>query len=100
MSLHINIGGFRKDTRTKEHETPRAESENASVIEGERQNVERLRDARGWTSTEERRTDSIFAGVGDRDKKINQEKREYSLSVFGGWDSKDLQKRSIHISTA
>ena len=70
------------------------------MIEGERQNVERLRDARGSTSSEERRTDSIFARVGERDKEINQEKREDSFSVFGGWDSKDVQKRCIHISTA
>jgi len=70
------------------------------VIEGERQNVERLRDARGSTSTEERRTDSIFAGVGERDKEINQEKREDSFSVFGGWDSKDAKKKRKHISTA
>jgi len=69
------------------------------VIEGERHNVERLRDARGSTSTEERHTESIFAGVGGRDKEINQEKMEDSLSVFGGWDSKDSQKRCIHIST-
>ena len=38
------------------------------MIEGERQNVERLRDARGSTSTEERQTDSICRGGGERQR--------------------------------
>jgi hypothetical protein len=68
------------------------------VIEGERQNVERLRDARGSTSTEERRTDSIFAGVGERGKERDKpgKKGRFSFCLWRLGQQRFAEKMYTH----